>query len=92
MSKILFLPFSIVGGLVAGAVGKRLFEALWSLFDEQEPPDPKRRDASWKRVLAALVLQGAIFRAVRGVIDRASREAFSKLTGSWPGEERAQQG
>jgi hypothetical protein len=34
------------------------------------------------------LLEGAIFRAVRGVFDHGSRQAFSRLTGSWPGEER----
>ena len=29
----------------------------------------------------------AIVGAVRAITDRASREGFSKLTGSWPGEE-----
>jgi hypothetical protein len=33
-------------------------------------------------------LEGAIFRAVRGVFDHGSRVAFSRLTRSWPGEER----
>ncbi|HWX51946.1 MAG TPA: DUF4235 domain-containing protein [Solirubrobacteraceae bacterium] len=88
MAKILFAPVSVLTGLVAGVLGKKLFKGLWSLVDREQPPDPKRRDASWGKVVAALVLEGAIFRAVRGVVDRASRQAFSKATGSWPGEER----
>jgi hypothetical protein len=87
VSKILFIPVSIAGGLLAGLLGKKMFEGLWSLFDKEEPPDPKDRDASWKKVLPALLLEGAIFRAVRGVVDRASRKAFTKATGSWPGDE-----
>jgi hypothetical protein len=88
MTKILFLPFSVAGGLVAGLIGKKLFERAWSLVDKEEPPDPKHRDVPWKKVIPALLLEGAIFRAVRGVVDRASRQGFRKLTGSWPGEER----
>jgi Protein of unknown function (DUF4235) len=88
MSKILFLPFSVLAGLVAGLIGKKLFEQLWSLFDKEEPPDPKHRDVPWKKVIPALVLEGAIFRAVRGIVDRASRKAFTKVSGTWPGEER----
>ena len=50
-------------------------------------PDPKQRDVPWRTVIVVLVLQGAIFNAVRGIIDRALRQGFSKVTGSWPGEE-----
>jgi hypothetical protein len=88
MAKILFAPVSVLSGLLAGVLGKKLFEGLWSLVDREQPPDPKHRDVSWGKVVAALILEGAIFRAVRGVVDRASRQAFSKATGSWPGEER----
>jgi hypothetical protein len=35
----------------------------------------------------ALVLQGAIFRAVRGLVDHGARRGFYNLTGSWPGDE-----
>ena len=30
----------------------------------------------------------AIFRAIRGLVDHGTRHAFTRLTGSWPGEER----
>ena len=87
MSKLLFIPVRVLGVRVAGLVGKRLFAALWSLTDTQEAPDPKQRDVPWRTVIAVLVLQGAIFNAVRGIVDRALRPGFSKVTGSWPGEE-----
>ena len=74
--------------LFSAPVGKKVFEGLWSLVDNEEAPDPSHRDVPWKKVLPALLLEGAIFRTVRGVVDRASRKGFSKLTGSWPGEER----
>ena len=87
MTKILFLPFSVIGGIVAGIVGKKAFEALWGVFDDQEAPDPKHREIPLKKLIPALLLEGAIFRAVRGLFDHGSRQAFSRLTGSWPGEE-----
>ena len=91
MSKILFLPVRVLGVRVAGLVGKRLFEALWSLTDTREAPDPKQRDVPWRKVIAVLVMQGAIFNAVRGIVDRALRQGFSKVTGSWPGEESSKE-
>jgi Protein of unknown function (DUF4235) len=91
MSRVLFAPFSLLGGLAAGFIGKKLFEGLWSLLDKEEPPDPKHRDVPWRKLVPALLLEGAIFRAVRGAADHASRKAFSKATGRWPGETRLEE-
>ena len=87
MSKVLFTPVSIAGGLVAGLIGKKLFERLWSLFDDEEAPDAKHRDIAWTKLIPALLLEGAIFRVVRGLFDHGARRAFSRTTGTWPGEE-----
>ena len=86
MAKLLFIPVSIAAGLIAGVVGKKTFNQLWGLFDDEEPPDSKHRDISWGRLLLAGAIQGAIFRAVKEATDHASRRAFYRTTGSWPGE------
>jgi hypothetical protein len=86
--KFIFIPIGVVGGLLAGLAGKKLFEQVWSLIDDEEPPDPKHREISLAKMLAALALEGAIFRAARGLADHGSRRSFARLTGSWPGEER----
>lgn len=39
--KLLFTPISILGGLVAGAIGKKAFDAVWGLVDDEEAPEPK---------------------------------------------------
>jgi len=88
MAKLLFTPLSIVGGLLAGFLGKKLFSQVWGLIDEEEPPDAKHRDISWGRLLVAGALQGAIFRAVKEATDHATRRAFYRTTGTWPGEKR----
>ena len=88
MSKLLFVPFSVAGGILAGIVGKKAFEALWSVIDDEQAPDPKYREISLKKLIPALVLEGAIFTAVRGLFDHGARHAFQRLTGSWPGEEQ----
>ncbi len=85
--KLIFTPFSIVLGLIAGLVGKKAFEEVWGLIDEEEPPSAEHREIFWPKLVAALVLEGAIFRLVKGLVDHGSRVSFSKLTGSWPGEE-----
>jgi len=82
------VPFSIVGGLIAGIIGKKLFEQTWSLVDDEEAPDPKHREIPWKKLIPALLLEGAIFKIVRGLFDHGARRAFNRATGSWPGEEQ----
>jgi hypothetical protein len=86
--KVIFTPFSIVLGLVAGAFGKKIFNVVWGVIDDEEPPDSKHRDISWGRLLVAGAIQGAIFRAVKEATDHASRRAFYRTTGTWPGEKR----
>jgi hypothetical protein len=87
MGKILFIPVSILGGLLAGFVGKKVFELIWGVFDDAEPPEPEHRDVPWGKLAVALALEGAIFRAIRGIADHAARLSYARATGEWPGEE-----
>jgi hypothetical protein len=88
VKKILFLPFSIMSGLIAGFISKKVFEQIWGVIDTEEPPEAQHREISVVKLIAALALEGAIFRAVRGLTDHGSRRTFHKATGSWPGDER----
>jgi homospermidine synthase len=87
VGKLLFIPFSIAGGLIAGFISKKIFDLAWGLVDDEEPPEPEHRDVPWVKLMVALAVQGAIFRMMRGLADRGSRLAFFRFTGSWPGEE-----
>ena len=86
--KFLFLPFSIVAGIVAGAMSKKLFEAIWGAIDDAEPPSSEHRDIDLAKMLIAEALQGAIFRMTRKLVDHEARRAFAGTVGTWPGEER----
>jgi hypothetical protein len=86
--KFLFLPFSIVAGIIAGFLSKKLFEAIWGVIDQEEPPDSEHRDIDLTKMIVAEALQGAIFRATRKVVDHEARKAFQGATGTWPGEAR----
>lgn len=85
--KLAFVPISIVSGLLAGAVGTKLFGYIWKLVDNQAPPRPEDRRFSWPKLIAALLIEGAIFRLVKGLVDHGTRRAFARTTGTWPGEE-----
>lgn len=88
MGRVLFTPVGIISGLLAGLIASKVFEFIWSRFDEEEAPEPGHREVSWPKLLAALAVEGAIFRLSRGLVDRGTRASFKRATGSWPGEER----
>jgi hypothetical protein len=87
--KIAFAPFSIALGLAAGIAGRKIFEQVWGLIDKDEPPHPQHRETGgWIKLVGALLLEGAIFRLVRGLADHGARHSVAKVTGTWPGAER----
>jgi hypothetical protein len=86
--KFVFTPISVILGLIAGMIGSKIFEKIWSLVDDEEPPSPEHREFSWPKLIAALIVEGAIFKLVKGLTDHGARTTFAKATGSWPGEER----
>ncbi len=88
MDKVLFTPFGIAAGLAAGFVGKLAFDQIWKLIDEEEPPEPDQNDIDVRKLVIGLALQGAIFRAVRGVAEHQARRGFQRWSGHWPGEPR----
>jgi len=85
--KLLYKPVSILasvlGGLLAGAIFKRVWKAAAG-----EDEAPKATDASrgWPEVLIAATLQGAIFALVKAAVDRGAAVGTRRLTGIWPGE------
>ncbi len=87
MAKALFAPISIVGGLIAGMFAKKVFDQVWGLIDDEDPPDGSIRDVGWGKLLVAAAVQGAIFRAVKTLADRGARKGFAGITGTWPGDE-----
>jgi hypothetical protein len=89
--KFLFMPVSILAGLIAGFLSKKIFDGLWQLFDDEEAPEPEHRHISWVKLILALAIEGAVFRAVRGLVDHSARRGFHRATGSWPGDEAPEQ-
>jgi hypothetical protein len=85
--KLMYKPLSVLSGLVAGIMARRLFRLVWRLVDDGEPPRPEhRRVPVWKLALA-LGLEGVLAALIRGLIDHGSRRVFTYFTGEWPGEE-----
>jgi hypothetical protein len=85
--KVAFIPISLLGGLLAGLIGQKVFDAIWGKVDDQEPPQPEHREVRLAKLATALIIEGAIFRLVKGLFDHAARRGFARMTGAWPGEE-----
>ena len=83
-----FRPVGILVGLLAGVVGKKIFDRVWKLIDDEDAPEPKHREIAFGKLVVALLLEGAIFSVLRGLADHGARHGFARLTGEWPGEER----
>ena len=87
MARILYKPFglvfSIIGGLAAGAVFKRVWSAA---AHEEKAPKPTDERKGWAEVVVAAAARGAVVGGVKAVIDRAGATGFAYLTGAWPGK------
>jgi hypothetical protein len=86
--KVVYKPFGIILGILAGLVSKKLFEVVWGIFDKEEPPKPTTLEASWPKILGAAAVQGVTFKVTRAAVDRAGAKGFDHLFGIWPGDRR----
>ena len=89
--KAIFLPVSIVTGLLAGQISKKLFDFVWGLVKDEEAPRPKHRELPYLELIVALLIERAIARQVRGLVDHGLRQGWASVTGTWPGEERPEE-
>ena len=85
--SLVFRPIGIALGIVAGIGARKVFDAIWGRVSDEEAPNPEHREIDWKQFIAAMLVEGAIFRLIRGLVDHHSRRAFAGLTGTWPGQE-----
>jgi hypothetical protein len=83
--NLLFRPVGLIAGLVAGLLAKKLFDSIWKVIDGDQPPGADERDVSVARLVLVLILEGAIFALVKGLVDHGARRAFASYTGAWPG-------
>ncbi|ANE77956.1 hypothetical protein A7U43_00205 [Mycobacterium adipatum] len=87
-AKIMYRPFGLAGSLAGGLIAGAIFKQVWkraSDGDHPDPPGPLEREYSFREVVLAAALQGAIFSVVKTVIDRQGARVFERWTGEWPG-------
>ncbi|MFD5918027.1 DUF4235 domain-containing protein [Kitasatospora sp. NPDC058201] len=85
MIIILYKPFGLLAGALGGVLAGALFRRLWKLVGgEDDAPSPTDEDRSWRGVLTAAALQGAVFALVKAAVDRGGAVGIRRLTGTWP--------
>ena len=85
--KLIYKPFGLSSGILAGLLGKRLFDFAWTKIDDEDPPKGTTEQAPWAKILGAAALQGVIFKVTRVVVDRYGAIGWRYLTGFVAGRE-----
>ncbi|MBF6133620.1 DUF4235 domain-containing protein [Nocardia otitidiscaviarum] len=82
---IAYKPIGLVLGAVSGLLAAAVFKQTWKMLRHDERvPEATDPDRSWREVLLAAVVQGAIFAGVKAAVDRAGATTTHRLTGTWP--------
>ncbi len=86
-AKFAYRPIGLVGGILAGTLSGIVFKQLWkAIANEDDPPGALQSEYGMKEVVLAAAIQGAIFAAVKALVDRGGAKGFQRLTGDWPGD------
>jgi hypothetical protein len=82
--KILYLPFAIIGSIVARLLGRKVFTAIWSKLDEEPPPQAGDGRGSMAKVVGGRALEAAVMAGAAAAVDRQLARTFHHLLGAWP--------
>jgi hypothetical protein len=82
--RLLYKPFGIVARLIAGKIGRSLFQGLWSRIDDAPPPAPGTGEGSVAKVVTAQALQAGVMAGTAAAVDSVFADAFHHLIGVWP--------
>ncbi|MER5863337.1 DUF4235 domain-containing protein [Kitasatospora sp. NPDC002040] len=84
-SKIAYKPVGLLLGAASGMLAGAAFKQLWKVAGhDDDAPDATDEDRTWREVLLAAALQGAIFGLVKAAVDRGGATGVRRLTGTWP--------
>ncbi|MEU8591700.1 DUF4235 domain-containing protein [Streptomyces sp. NPDC048664] len=85
-SKIAYKPVGLALGMAGGMAARALFKRTWKMLGhDDDAPDATDEERSWREVLLAASLQGAILAGTKAAVDRGGAAAVRRLTGVWPG-------
>jgi hypothetical protein len=85
--KLIYRPLSLLASVLGGLAASMVFKKLWkAIAHEEDAPTADQPDRGWKEVVTASALQGAVTGGVGALVSRGSMRGFEKATGVWPGE------
>ncbi|WKD37643.1 DUF4235 domain-containing protein [Streptomyces xanthophaeus] len=85
-SKVAYKPVGLALGAVGGLIAGAAFKQVWKIVEgEDDAPSATDEDRSWRQILIAAAIQGAIFAVVKAAVDRSGAVATRRMTGTWPG-------
>jgi hypothetical protein len=83
--KLLYAPFGVLAGIIGAKLGRKVFDGVWSKFDDREaPPSPIKGESDWRKAIAGAALEGAAYAGTKAAVNRVSAKSFHHLTGLWP--------
>lgn len=88
-AKLLYRPWGLLASMLGGLIAGQIVQLIWKKAvpgDHEDPPKPLDSEYRLRQILAAALVQGAIFAAVRALIDRGGARLFERATGEWPGD------
>ena len=90
MTKLLYKPVDLIGGMAGGLLAGLIFKRVWKLTGRGDAPEPTDERRGSGEILLAAILQAAIFALVKAAVDRGAAEGTRRLAGTWPGDEGQQ--
>jgi hypothetical protein len=84
MRRLLYLPFAIVGSIVARILGRQVFRTVWGQIDEEPVPTPGDGRGGMVKVVGGKALQAAVMAAAAAAVDRLFARGFHHVLGIWP--------
>ena len=85
MLKLIYKPWGALAGIAGGVLAGALFKRVWKLLSgKDDTPSATDRERGWTEIVPAAALQGAVYGAVKAAVDRGGAARFEKATGTWP--------
>ncbi len=79
-SKAIYTPVSLATSVLGGILAGLVFKEVWRrVGDDQSVPDANDLSRSVWAVLAAAVIQGAVFGLVKAAVERAGARGYQSV-------------
>ena len=92
-AELVYKPVDLIADMIGGLLASLIFRGVWSIIEHRdEAPEPTDEQQSWREILLAAGLQGAIFALIKAAIERGIAKGTRRVTGIWPGDEGQQPG